>query len=157
MKALIKYLFLFSAVICFESFTIKDDTSKLYIIALTRHVLNIENNISSQNEKKEFNSKELFIINKCELELPEKINNHKVHEIADSSNDFILDTERLHVIKLNPISIDKGVINIVLSDYMANKNNGEVIFSYIGGKKYSFNYDFQKKNYKIIKMQIISF
>ena len=156
MKALIRYaafLFGLPVVISFK----QDDTYKLYIIALRDHVLREEKGIASQSDKKEFASAPIFIINDCGIELPKELGSHKLQELGDSASIFVNSASGLHAIKLNPISVDRGRVVIVLSDYIITKDNREAKFAYGGGREYVFNYDAKSQRYVIVQTKAISF
>lgn len=158
MKNLFKTTYLLFCVLCVMSFSADDETSHLYIMALNKHLINIEKKIESQKEKKEFAYSTVFILNSCSAELPTKLNNHPIQVLADSSNNFISDNNLgLHIVKLNPIKVDGGNIVIILNDYITTKGSEKVMLSYVRSVKYTFNYYAPSRSYKIVRTQIISF
>jgi hypothetical protein len=158
MKALIKYIVCVSIMMTTMSFRSSyDDTSKIYIMALKEHISRIEKIILSQSEKKEFTHAPIFLINECGIQLPEELGSHRLQELGDSAGAFISDSNALHAIKLNPVSVDRGDIVVILSDYIVTKVKKETKFAYGGGREYVFNYDSKRQFYRIIRTKPISF
>jgi hypothetical protein len=156
MKNSIKYKSIILFFLPIMSFNIaQDDTPKLYVMALRAHLLNVQRNIQNQIESKEYAGKTIFLINDCGVELPMKLDMHELQSLRDSSKISI--GERILAIKLNPITVDRGHIVIVLSDYLVSKDGDEAKLSYAGGAKYIFAYNLESRNYKIVHRMALSF
>jgi hypothetical protein len=82
--------------------------------------------------------------------LPNKIKSIRIINISDSSQAFFLREKGQYVVKLMPIRVNKGNIEVCIINYTLEEEKGKILLSNEGSKVYTYSY---KGNgiYKLIK------
>ena len=93
----------------------------------------------------------IYVLKCPDIELPTKIGKYTIIDISNNVNNFLNNTSSLYVIKLMPIEINKGTIEIALVDYIFKNNSGEIIMSNAGSVVYSYKYESQSKKYRLVR------
>ncbi len=110
------------------SFYIKDDTTELYERSLYEHIHKIS--VDS-----------VYILKSPDIvDLSSRINNIHIINISDSTQSFLLKQKGRYVVKLMPINVNKGNIEICIIDYTLEEEKGRIIFSNEGSKVYVYHY-----------------
>lgn len=135
MKIIIAVVFLSAFVM---SFRLNNDTALLYQQSLLDHLF---------NEKTDT----VYILKCFDIELPSKIGKHTIVDINENTSAFLNGKSSLYAIKLMPIEINKGIVEIVLIDYVIKSKAGEVIMSNAGSEVYSYKYESRGNKYKLLK------
>ena len=120
------------------SFSFNNDNKLLYKQALTSHISNLK-------------ADTVFVLKCFDIELPKHIGSCIVIDITENANSFLSNSPSLYAIKLMPIEINKGNVEITLIDYILRKNNAEIEMSNTGGIIYRYKYEIQTKKYKLLK------
>lgn len=111
------------------------DNILLYKQALLDHIINL-------------NSDTIYIIKCFDIEFPSVIGKYKIVDISDNPNSHIDSKYSLYAIKIMPIEIQDGIIEISLVDYILKRKDNEVFMSNAGGVAYCYKYE--RKSYKLI-------
>lgn len=120
------------------SFTKQSDNALLYQQTLLNHLPNAATDT-------------VFILKCFDIEIPAKIGRHAIVDVSDNASSFIDKNSSLYAVKLMPIELRKGVIEITLVDYVLKNNAGEITMSNTGSVVFSYTYDNQNKRYRLLK------
>lgn len=125
------------------SFKVSDgtETSKLYQQALCAHL--------STGDKIDT----VYIMKSFDIKLPSKIKNYHIIDVTDSLDFFLKNKKSLYVIKLLPIEINQGNIEIGIIDYGITKEKGEVMMIWSGSEIFIYKYSTKVKQYKLINIK----
>ena len=85
------------------SFSFNNDNKLLYKQALTSHISNLK-------------ADTVFVLKCFDIELPKHIGSCIVIDITENANSFLSNSPSLYAIKLMPIEINKGNVEITLID-----------------------------------------
>lgn len=135
MKNTIAVIFLSVVVM---SFKVNKDNTVLYQKSLVLHLSNIK-------------ADTVYILKCFDTELPSKIGKHTIVDISENTSSFLNGKSSLNAIKLMPVEMNKGTVEIVLVDYVIRDNAGEVIMSNAGSVIYSYKYESKSSKYTLIK------
>jgi hypothetical protein len=138
------------------SFSARDETLELYVKCISLHIEHSKSSIRNVEKQSVFFDTINIIDNEI-IELPNSIKDHKLRLIDSIVLSLIDNNNSIHAIKILPIRIENGKITITLGDYIVNRKNGSLFFSYGGGRKFYFKYDCSKGKYIFLKSEIISF
>lgn len=130
--------FIFGLSILVMSFRLNDDSKLLYQKALLTHVSNLKTDT-------------IYVLKCFDIELPSKIGKHTIIDISENVNSFLENSSSLYVIKVMPIELNKGNVEITLIDYILKNNAGEIAMSNTGSVIYSYKYENQTRKYKLLK------
>lgn len=120
------------------SFRLNNDTALLYQRSLLNHL---------SNEKTDT----VYILKCFDVELPSKIGKHTIVDISENTSTFLNVKSSLHAIKIMPVEINKGIVEITLIDYVIKSNAGDVIMSNAGSVVYRYIYESRVNKYKLLK------
>ncbi|MEO6638381.1 MAG: hypothetical protein ABIN25_08895 [Ginsengibacter sp.] len=120
------------------SFKINKDNTLLYQQSLLRHLSNIKTDT-------------VYILKCFDIELPSKIGKHTIVDISENTSTFLNGKSSLYAIKLMPVEMNRGTVEIVLIDYVIKGNAGEVIMSNTGSVVYSYKYESKSNKYTLLK------
>lgn len=120
------------------SFKVNKDNTVLYQKSLMLHLSNIK-------------ADTVYILKCFDTELPSKIGKHTIVDISENTSSFLNGKSSLYAIKLMPVEMNKGTVEIVLVDYVIRDNAGEVIMSNAGSVIYSYKYESKNSKYTLIK------
>ncbi|HMO31356.1 MAG TPA: hypothetical protein PKE07_00020 [Lacibacter sp.] len=135
MKNIVDVIFLSVVVMSFKS---NKDNTMLYQQSLLLHLSNIK-------------ADTIYILKCFDTELPSKIGKHTILDISENTSSFLNGKSSLYAIKLMPVEMNKGTVEIVLVDYVIRDNAGEVMMSNAGSIVYSYRYESKSSKYKLIK------
>ena len=113
------------------------DNILLYKQALLDHMINS-------------NSDTTYILKCFDIEIPSVIEKYRIVDISDNPNSFIDNKNSLYVVKIMPIEIKDGVLEITLIDYILESRDYEVIMNNAGSVVYCYKYERKFKKYKLI-------
>ncbi|MET3878843.1 hypothetical protein [Chitinophaga sp. OAE865] len=131
-----------------------DDTGKLYVMALKKHIIASEGRIKG---KAVVAKDTIFVMNADIVELPEQLDGRHIVTLGDSAVTFLKGRPSLHAIQINPIRVNKGNLVISLNDYVVSQGTQGANFSFGGGKEYVISFNNSTKQYAIIQTKVISF
>lgn len=120
------------------SFRYSNDNKLLYQQALTNHISNLK-------------ADTVFVLKCFDIELPSKIGKCIIVDISENVSSFLNNSPSLYAIKLMPIEVNKGSVEITLIDYLLKNNAGEIAMTNTGSVIYSYKYESQTKKYKLLK------
>ncbi len=120
------------------SFKLKTDNVLLYKQSLISHVSTV-------------NADTIYILKCSDIELPSKIGKYTIVDISENTSLFLNNKLSLYAIKLTPVEISRGTIEIILVDYIIQNNAGEVMMSNTGSVIYSYKYESKSNRYTLVK------
>lgn len=130
--------FIFGLTTLVMSFRLNNDSKLLYRQALLTHISNLKTDT-------------IYVLKCFDIELPSKIDKHIIVDISENINFFLGNSSSLYVIKLMPIELNKGNVEITLIDYILKSNNGEIAMNNTGNVIYSYKYENETGKYKLLK------
>ncbi len=101
------------------SFKLKSDNTLLYQQSLLSHLSNLK-------------SDTVYILKCFDIELPSKIGKYTIVDLSENTSIFLNGKSSLYAIKLMPIEMNKGAIEITFIDYVLKSNAGEVVMGNTG-------------------------
>lgn len=131
-------LFIFSVVLM--SFTFKSDNNLLYQKALLNHF-------------SKTNTDTIYILKGFDIEIPSKVGKYTIIDISDNTKSFIVNKPSLYAVKLMPIEMNNGIIEITLIDYVIKIDGSEVLLYNNGSAVYSYKYEIRKKKYMFLRKE----
>lgn len=120
------------------SFTDSSESSQLYKQSLLLHFEKLKPDT-------------IFLLKCFDIEIPSRINGIEIVDISKSTREFLKGKDDLYAVKLMPIELNKGNIQISIIDYIIREKDGELTFSNAGGKIFTYKYEPNSKLYKLIK------
>jgi hypothetical protein len=121
------------------SFRFNNDNALLYQQSLLDHI-----------SKEDIDT--VYVLKCFDIELPSKIGKHIIVDISENTGSFLHSNPSLSAIKLMPVEMNKGIIEIALIDYVIKNNRaGELIMSNTGSVVYSYKYERSTKKYILLK------
>ncbi len=130
--------FIFGLTTLVMSFRLNNDSKLLYHQALLTHVSNLKTDT-------------IYVLKCFDIELPSKIGKHIIVDLSENINFFMGNSTSLYAIKLMPIELNKGNVEITLIDYILKSNNDEIAMNNTGNVIYSYKYETQTGKYKLLK------
>ena len=130
--------FIFGLTTLVMSFRLNNDSKLLYHQALLTHVSNLKTDT-------------IYVLKCFDIELPSKIGKHIIVDISENINFFMGNSTSLYAIKLMPIELNKGNVEITLIDYILKSNNDEIAMNNTGNVIYSYKYENETGKYKLLK------
>ena len=122
-------------VLSFKGF--KDNTIDVYIDAIYQHISGFETGT-------------IYILKCSDLELPSKIGSQNIVFI-DNVNKFMKGRKKTNIIRLMPLHLEGGNVNVILIDYLLEKKaNGTINLSNNGGEIFTYTYDVNNDSYKLV-------
>jgi|GEM_PF-3413616 hypothetical protein len=132
-------LFYFIVSIFISSNNTKEtETLKLYQQALCDHLETV-NDIDT-----------VYIMKSFDLEFPVKVRKYHIIDATDTLDMLLQKKTSLYVIKILPIEVNEGNIEIGFIDYGVTKEKGEIIMAWSGSKIFTYKYIAKTKHYKLI-------
>lgn len=120
------------------SFKLYNDNATLYQRTLLNHFTCLKTDT-------------IYILKYFDIDLPSKIGKCIVVDVSENTSSFINANSSLYAVKLMPIEMNKGVAEITLIDYVLRKSGDEVIMSNTSSVVFSYKYDSQSKEYRLLK------
>jgi hypothetical protein len=120
------------------SFKLNSDNTLLYQQSLLSHLSNVKTDT-------------VYILKCFDIELPPKIGKYTIVDISGNTSAFLNGKSSLYAIKLMPVEMNKGAVEIILIDYVLKSNAGEVVMGNTGSVVFSYKYQGQSKKYKLLK------
>ena len=103
------------------------------------------------NHLSNLNTDTVYVLKCFDIELPSKIGKYTVIDISENTSSFLKEKSSLCAIKLLPIEINKGNIEITLIDYVLECNDGKILMSNAGSVIYCYKFESQTRKYKLLK------
>lgn len=94
----------------------------------------------------------IFILRSQDIEIPAKIGNSEIIIVDDNAKSLLQNRESIYAIKLMPIEINKGNIEIIIVDFLIKQEKGSIALNNVGNE--IFVYKYLKNKYKLIKRKI---
>lgn len=120
------------------SFKPQNDSTLLYQQSLQNHLANVKIDT-------------VYILKCFDIELPSQVGVYTIVDISENTTSFLLNRTSLYAIKIMPLEIHNGSIEITLIDYVLKIDKGEIVMSNTGSIVFSYKYDSQTKKYKLLK------
>ena len=120
------------------SFKLNNDNTLLYQQSLLNHLSNVKTDT-------------VYVLKCFDIELPSKIGKYTIVDVSENTSSFLISNSSLYAIKLMPIEMHKGTVEITLIDYVLKINAGEIVMSNAGSVVFSYKYENQTKKYKLLK------
>jgi hypothetical protein len=120
------------------SFNPKNDNTLLYQQSLLNHLSDVKTDT-------------VYILKCFDIELPSKIGKYTIVDVSGDIRSFLVNNSSLYAIKLMPIEINKGAVEITLIDYILKIDAGEIVMSNAGSAVFSYKYESQTKKYRLLK------
>ncbi len=117
------------------SFKLDSDNSLLYQQSLLNHLSKVKTDT-------------IYIFKCFDIDLPYAVEGHYIVDISENTSSFLDGKSSLYAIKLMPIQVNKGIVEITLVDYMLINNLGEIQMSNTGSV--SFSYKYKNNKYKFL-------
>lgn len=93
----------------------------------------------------------VYVLKCFDIELPSKIGKHTIIDVSGDTRSYLANNSSLYAIKLMPIEINKGAVEITFIDYVLKIDAGEIVMSNAGSVVFSYKYERQTKKYKLLK------
>lgn len=123
------------------SFRLNNDNTLLYEQSLLSHLSNVKTDT-------------VYILKCFDIELPSKIGKYTIVDISDNTSAFIDGKSSLYAIKLMPVEMNNGTVEIILIDYVLKSDAGKVTMSNAGSVVFSYKYESKSKKYKLLQKLI---
>lgn len=131
------YLLIISFIPIFMSFTSDEENMNLYKQSLQFHYSDVDTDTA-------------YIIKCFDIELPQRIGKIVIVYIDNNAINILKDHNSLYVVKVMPLQVNKGDIEVVLVDFVLEETNGEVFMSNTGSEVFTYRYSKKEKKYKLI-------
>ncbi|NCI50652.1 hypothetical protein GWC95_12005 [Sediminibacterium roseum] len=89
--------------------------------------------------------------------MPSKVGRFQIVDFENSKSNLVKDKGAIHAIKIMPMEINKGVIEITLVDFLISDEKGERILVNSGSQTFSYKYNSANKQYVLINKTRHSF
>ena len=93
----------------------------------------------------------VYVLKCFDIELPSKIGKYTIIDVSGDTRSYLANNSSLYAIKLMPIEMNKGAVEITFIDYVLKIDAGEIVMSNAGGVVFSYKYESQTKKYKLLK------
>lgn len=93
----------------------------------------------------------VYVLKCFDIELPSKIGKHTIIDVSGDTRSYLANNSSLYAIKLMPIEMNKGAVEITFIDYVLKIDAGEIVMSNAGSVVFSYKYESQTKKYKLLK------
>jgi hypothetical protein len=120
------------------SFKSNTDNTLLYKQSLLNHLSKIKTDT-------------VYILKCFDIELPSKVGKYNIVDISENTNSFLKDKPSLYAIKLMPVEMNRGIIEITLIDYILKLKTDEILMSNTGSEIYSYKYESKSRKYTLLK------
>jgi hypothetical protein len=129
--------FLSTCLLTFNNKAANHETEKLYTQSLIYHLSSI-------------NLDTVYVFKDFEINLPKKVKKIAIVEIENFS-EFVKEKESFYAIKILPIEVNKGCVDVKLVDYFVEFKEGDINLSNIGGESFTFCYNNKLKKHQLTK------